>query len=395
MILSTARTLWLAMIGLALLAGCSQLPSTPPVTVDESIAPPQPKVNYPSAGINQFIVDFYNTIQDNNLPNYIELWNIDEYANRIIGNIDMTDYVLRSVKSGLINDQRFIKTTISNNLSQLVDSQLFLLETDLQTPSVKFRIAKGEDSFHLTFLLEAHDDQYRIIDVVDHAVGMTQSEKSGFIQGLVYKVTSQEKAIANRIFSATQLLQQGNPAEAKAQLDALPDNYLRDKTVLGIYIQVATALDQQAVLGALELVERFHANDPLVSYLMSSLFIMREQPLEAINALESYLKVIGPDAEIEFIIGELYLANGMLDDALRHANRSIRIDSSFHDSYWLLARIFLQKQEWETSIAALDVLKQYFGYNFTPAFFEEDIEFQSIRQQTAFQHWVTTLSNEG
>lgn len=374
-----------------LVSACTGIPAVK--SSEESQITDITTVNYPSNKINQFIIDFFSAISDEDSAAYISMWDLNEYENRIKLHVIEGQVGLTEAKVDKKQTRLFATGTIKETLLSLSGSQMFLLETDLNTPAIKLRITKGTDNFYISLLLKRYDDNYAIIDLIDHTIGITQSEKTGFLQSLYYKDVPEEKAVAKRILQATQYMQNGQYLKAKQLLDNLPESYLRNKTILGMNIRVASSLNEKAVLESYKLVERFYSQDPLVSYLIATLYLLQEQPLKAIDELEDFLEVIGPDAELELVISELYLANGNTNQALLHANAALRIDPAFHTTYWLLSRIFIERQDWEAAVLALDVLKERFNFEFKKEYFEEDQNFSLIMQDHSFQEWLATLDS--
>ncbi len=370
-----------------LINGCA---GQPPQVKSALNTEPEKTRDYPSAALNDFIADLFDILNTQNESRYSALWDVNEFTERAVGKMDITTYRIHLVRQTLVKEPGVFAQISNASLSIFKDSQLTLLETDSEIPQIKICISRNDENLYIALVLSPQDGSYKIVDVLDYSMGSYQSQKTATFFENYFSADGQGKITSQIISEAMQALESNNPLAAVSLLESLPESLLSKKMVLTTYL-TTSSLDEKQSIKALELLEKYYSDDPLVSYMMAQLYLLRNQNNKAIEALKIFAGIIGPAPELHLIIAELYLAQDDVDNAIFHADKALRIDPNTDTAYWMLAKALSRKNELDDALLALKVLESYFGYEFKTEHFSEYKEFESLYQLADFQTWVKQL----
>lgn len=382
---------YILFISFLLLQGCAS--TQPPASSQPTVNSQTEKViAYPSLSLNHFIADLFDVLNAQDQQAYVAMWDTDKFADRSIALIEGNDYSAAKVREILNKESVFIKVT-NSNLDIFKDSQLVLLETDvtpLETPQIKVAIHSEEDNLYVGFVLRSHNGGYKIIDFYDYAMGVFQSQKSAELFDNYLTNSINAEATMQTLAQSIQASANSEPQRAIEILKTIPEPILSQKGMLTNYI-VAASEDQTELIKALELLEKYHADDPSVSFMMAQLYYLRKQNVQSIEAFKTFASIIGSAPQIQIIIANLYLENDDIDNAISHANKAIRIDSQTSLAYWTLAKAFIRNNDLDDAFFALKILQSYFGYEFTASGLYAEKEMKPLFELASFKDWIKTL----
>ena len=380
-------------ISAMLLLGCAVQPSPDRAT---AIAPERESKdpindNYPSKRINAFVTALYQVLEAQDQQKFAALWDAASFIRRVTTSSLLPLNTIGQVKSELTNSPLALSQITNKLLTHAQGNQIILLETNLAAHTVKFRFSNNQGSTFVSYILEPTPDGYKIIDLIDHSLGLMLSEKTAFLYALAFSSNLWDMDAARKLFKAIELFQQNQSREALALIGQISPQVLKEKAVIGIYLEIAASIDQEAIKSGLELLKRFHGEDPRTAFLLSGLYLLNNDLPSAIDALKESLTVVGPDAGIHSTIAEDYLALDEIELAISHANEAIRIDPTQQKAYWVLALAFVKNDEAKEALLAFDVLKTSFGYTFDKNYFYQDRNFAALLAQPEFRAWLDQL----
>lgn len=372
---------------------CAVVPNQEPQNlVSQEVVSENLKNYYPSKKINDFIVELYDAFDQENDEALFLMWDINSLVDRVIYHSPLLGVnTAKKIRNDLMSNDVFLRE-MSNKLFQTFhNGTITISETNLEEKYVRLRASFEETSSYMTLHLEKVNGEYKIADVYDYLFGVMLSKKLGVIFQLAYSLTPWNEGPTRQFFKAINLYKSGDAQASLDILEQLPEYYLKPKELMAVYIEVAATVSEAKMNEKLALVDKYYRGDPLVSYMLSNLYLTNNDITQAIFSLKQFLMTFGLDSEIYSAIANLYLSENDLASALIYANKSIRLNPNDDSAYWVLARVFAKQSEFSDVILALEVLRSYFGYNFTQQYFYDDELFASIANETLIQDWLNTL----
>lgn len=378
------------------LAGCAQQPSPAQPTANQPIETEIPAdqtaeetlQTYPSAAMNRFIETLYQVLKDKDEAGYLALWDVEAHRLNTLEQITLPPLFTAKDLGNLISTER-IQQVIQQQFRQIGGATPYIVQSDINTAKVTLRVTVNDEIIYLTFDLRPQDNEYKIHDLSLNNFGLKQSTRVAYVLGKLVSPVRSERQIADNMIQAVLKLNQ--PDQAMAYFNRIPKQNLYDLPVFALYYYTASHISEEVFYDYMEgLAQRFHA-DPNLAYLLVDYYRHKNLTDLEMAAWHRARAAIGPDPELEFMIGDRYLSLGQIDKALQHANNAVRLDSNYDNAYWLLAQVFTQKQEWEAAVEALQVLQLYFGYEFEHEHFATRESFAPLLNQPAYQNWISSL----
>ncbi|MFT6908143.1 MAG: tetratricopeptide (TPR) repeat protein [Oleiphilaceae bacterium] len=347
---------------------------------------------YPSKGINDFIVELYDAFHQENDEALFLMWDINSLVDRVIYHSPLLGVnTVIKIRYDLKSNDNFLRE-MSNKLFQaFYGGTITIAETNLEEKYIKLRISSEDNSSYLAFHLDVVNGEYKIVDVYNYAFGVMLSKKLGIIFQLAYSIAPWNQGPTKLFFKAINLYKSGDAQASLDILDQLPEYFLKPRELMAVYIEVAAKVSEAKMNEKLMIVDKHYRGDPLVSFMLSNLYLANNDIPKSIISLKQFLMTFGPDSEIYSAIANLYYSENDFTSALIYANKSIRLNPNDENAYWVLARVFAKQSELSDVVLALEVLRSYFGYSFTQQYFYEDELFASIANETLMQDWLNTL----
>lgn len=165
-----------------------------------------------------------------------------------------------------------------------------------------------------------------------------------WLQKLTLSETSFVKHIDD-IQAMTNHSQGGRPREAIRVYKSLPADLRKDKNVLLIRHQAATALllqDEQEVLDAITDFRKYHPNDVCIDFLMIDAFALQKEYDKAIEAIDRFDKAVGKDPYLNVLRANMLLEKGDGAAAIRAARLAVEGAPEAPDSHWTFIGLGLQ-----------------------------------------------------
>lgn len=375
----------LLLVSLLLINGCASTQA--PVTSQADKV-----TSYPSLSLNHFIADLIDVLKAQDQQAYFAMWDSNEFSDRTIDLVKERDYSATELRKLLIKESVFKRVT-NSNLEIFKESQPILLETDVansKVAKIKLSVKTAEDNVYIGFVLSTYNGVYKIVDIYDYSMGIYQSQKSAKMFDNYYNNSIEAEATIKTLAQSIQASHNNEKQRAINILKTIPEPILSQKGMLTTYI-VTASYDEAELISALELLEKYYADDPSVSFMMAQLYYLRNQNEQSIEAFKTFASIIGPAPDIQVIIANLYLHNNDIENAITYANNAIRIDSHTSLAYWVLAKAFILNNELEDAFFAIQVLQNYFGYNFTASGIKTEEDLKPLYQLASFNDWIKTL----
>ena len=306
---------------------CAVVPSQVPQNMDSQEAVSENMKNYyPSKKINDFIVDLYDALYQENDEALFLMWDINSLIDRMIYHSPMLGVSTAiKIRNDLMSNDVLLRE-MSNKLFQTFhNGEITVSETNLEEKYIKLRVSTEESSSYIAFHLEIVNGEYKIADFYDYSFGVMLSKKLGVISQLAYSLTPWNQGPTRQLFNAINLYKSGDAQSALDILDQLPEYFLKPKELMAIYIEVASTISEAKLNEKLAVVDQYYRGDPLVSYMLSSLYLSNNDIPQTITSLKQFLMTFGPDSEIYSAIANLYFSENDLTNALIYANKSIRL----------------------------------------------------------------------
>lgn len=132
------------------------------------------------------------------------------------------------------------------------------------------------------------------------------------------------------------LMQRGDFAGAMETYQTLPAELQQERTLLFVRHRIASELDDAELIAAVVAMERAFPEDPALQFLMIDGYFLRKQYDKALAALDITSGALGGDAYLEFLLGNVLVAQGDGGAGVRAWRKAIEIEPTLAEPYWAL-----------------------------------------------------------
>lgn len=248
---------------------------------------------------------------------------------------------------------------------------------------LKIRAQRGEETesrmqFYLLQLNYQAGD-FAIKDIISLRFGQALSDEYSFSQ-LRYQPDyyAQTRAFFSDAETGEQVLE---------NYQALPFVLKRHPVAIAHLLKTATLYNYDYLYEVLYRLEPQLKTQPQYSYALMNLMYSGNMYKEAAAALVPFNETYGDDSYIEIIKSYIAEKRNQLDKALFHLEKAIDIDPADEEPYNALLNYFMNAQNYADAVLVVDVLTEYFGYNFLKPAVAEDEYYQPLISSTEFKQW--------
>lgn len=186
---------------------------------------------------------------------------------------------------------------------------------------------------------------------------LAASQNQGLVEALV-KGESEYVKHFEKIKLMTDLRQAGKFQEALNNYYALPVSVQKDKTVLLVRFAVSVQADEQEYVRAMEDLKTALPDDPCLDLILVDAHFLKREYHKAIKCLDRFEKVVGEDAYIKFLRGNVQYASGDRPNAQKSLRKAIAQEPTLVPPYWTLVTISLEDKAFADTAKLLTTLEK-------------------------------------
>lgn len=161
-----------------------------------------------------------------------------------------------------------------------------------------------------------------------------------------------------QVVSATQLMNQGKPAEALAIYKKLRPETLKNKVVLLNRMRAAQAVDQDEYGKVLEEYRKWHPNDASLDLISIDACILKNDIDGAMKAIDRVDKLIDGDPYLNITRANIREATGDLEGAKTFAKRAVDQEPTLSVAYFSLVGYSLSEKKYDDTLTYLKEMDQ-------------------------------------
>lgn len=184
----------------------------------------------------------------------------------------------------------------------------------------------------------------------------------------------------------------GNPAEAQAIYDSLPDTLKQEKIVQMLKLQAARRLGPAEFVKAEEEFNRRLPGDASKDMIGMYAHYHKGEYERSIKCIDSVDSSIGGDPLLEFFRGNAYLKMGKLDQAKRAGQKATREVPYILEPRALLVSISLKEKGHTETLALLLAIERDFGVVFENL--ESNKEYAEFVKSNEYRDWMKSRASK-
>jgi hypothetical protein len=214
------------------------------------------------------------------------------------------------------------------------------------------------------------DHKVRVLDIYSYVQGQWVSESVRSVtDASIHSSSSLSDAeqLADKLKRVRALQQAGEPTQALALLDSLPDTVRKARTTQVLRVALANAISRDAYKQALDEIAAVFPGDPSVAMMQIDGAILRNEYAAALRHIDEVDRAIGGDPWQDAIRAEVLIKRGGagdLDAAQARADAVVRADPTLAKGWWAELDVALARRAWPAAIAAMDQLQDRFHVAF-------------------------------
>ncbi|MEM7430985.1 MAG: hypothetical protein AAF351_03480 [Pseudomonadota bacterium] len=267
---------------------------------------------------------------------------------------------------------------------------------------VRYNLPDMQFSYHDYQLRLDDDERLVIVDWHDYVLGEEFTEHVGI--ALVSALPSNQAAIklidyknvkSPDLFQFREALKAARDGNLKRYADIFNNmnpELKRQRVLVLKNVQFAKAINNRRMLReALTLMNGFYPEEPLFTLMLLDYWFPTRQYQAAYDGLWRTYRQLGfGDAAMEARLSAAALVLERVDDANRHAEQALEMDSEMELAWWSALRARNTKADFAGAVEALAKLEGGFGHELGPDAFAKDKSFAPLLDSAEYKAWLET-----
>lgn len=214
-------------------------------------------------------------------------------------------------------------------------------------------------------------------------------------RSILERLTGTENALVTNLPQLQQmqkLIQAGDGVGALRICKSFPQELQREKFVLLLRINAASAAGESEYISALEDFRRYHPGDVCLDLIGIDYFLLKEQYAECLACIDSLDKAVGGDPVLNLLRAPVLVQQGRYADARQSLEVLTQEEAHAEEAYLVLADVFLAENNHEETARTLTILTDRFGYQWDV---ESSPDFSAFVASSAYRDWSSKKSTAG
>ena len=263
---------------------------------------------------------------------------------------------------------------------------------------VLFRHFRSEGfNYHEFRLRKTPKGEIRIVDIYTHLNGewiTTQGRRSALSivaedparRGKLQQRDVDRAEHALTIFKLQLVSMSGNPAEAQALYNSLPETMKQEKVVQLLMLQAARRLGPTEFVKAEEEYARRLPGDASKDMIGMYAHYHRGQYEKTLQAIDNVDRSVGGDPLLDFLRGNTYLKMGKLPESKKAGQSAVQRVPYLLEPRSLLVRISLQEKAYSVTVNLLRAIETDFEMSFENL--EASAEYSDFVKSPEYRDWM-------
>lgn len=305
--------------------------------------------------------------------------------------------------SGFMSNSKetFVKNLFAFQQASSSDATfLKVIETDGEkTPVVRVDLDTGGHDFVHLFAHKNEQGKWQAYDMYVATAGkrVTQkmaenltfmlNSKSNLLKRLIgVKQLDEELIVAYR--ELTHHVQQGEIQKAWDIYEQLPEKAKRSRGVLDISLGVAQLLSEELYTQQLELLAKYHGDDPTTLFMLLDYYFTVGEYDKAISGIRAMQDLYGEEAALNNLLANVYYMLNDKEKARAFAKKSRQLEPFFIGAYWTELTLLNEANEHQQMVSLLQTMEQNWDFDFREADFAQDTMYDIFIKSEPFVAWM-------
>jgi tetratricopeptide (TPR) repeat protein len=372
------------------------------VMMADAEATPKP-LAFTQAELDTIGTTFAQAINNQDLDTLNEIFDLNAFARRAAKTVFDKDSDIRGFVKGFSakGSMHIIRSIFDPAIDQKAHAKYLrtLFNAKEANPLIRLDMEEGGHEYILLTVEKNEHGNLVVVDLflatsgkkssvgVGTAVQLLFAPSQSMIKKL-FGIKDVDKTLLTQLHEIGKLRREKKYAEAYHLIKGMPLNIRTQRIILDLAIQLSQAIDDKAYYQQLELLEKYHGNDPSAAFMLIDFHFSQGNMDKVIRSIDKAIARYGKDAALLNLKSSTAITFGKHEEALVYAKEAIHIEPDFEDAYWSLVSIYIATKQYTHVVSAFKSIEQNLGYEFMAENFSGDEFYADFVKSQPFSDWL-------